>query len=122
MPRRRRLLLAASLALSWSSVAFAHAVPRTEEPPAGATVAVAPAGVTITFSESVDPRFSGIVVENAAAQRVDDGRNTLDPDNKKRLRVGLRQPVAPGSYTVIWHALSTDGHRTQGRYRFSVTP
>ena len=122
MPRRRRLLLAASLSLSWSCAAFAHAVPRTEEPPAGAAVAVAPASVTITFSESVDPRFSGIVVENAAAQRVDDGRDTLDPDNKKRLRVGLKQPVAPGSYTVIWYALSTDGHRTEGRYRFSVTP
>jgi hypothetical protein len=122
MPRRRRLLLAASLALSWSCAAFAHAIPRTEEPPPGATVAVAPASVTITFSESVDPRFSRIVVENAAAQRVDDGRDTLDPHNKKRLRVGLKQPVAPGSYTVIWYALSTDGHRTEGRYRFSVTP
>ena len=122
MPRCQRLLFAASFALSWPCVAFAHAVPQTEEPPAGAAVAVAPASVTITFSESVDPRFSGIVVENAAAQRVDDGRDTLDPDNKKRLRVGLKQPVTPGSYTVIWHALSTDGHRTEGRYRFSVTP
>jgi len=122
MPRRRRLLLVANLALSWPCVAFAHAVPQTEEPPAGAAVAVAPAGITITFTESIDPRFSGIDVENARGQRVDDGHDTLDPDNKKRLRVGLKRPIAPGSYTVIWHALSTDGHRTEGRYRFSVMP
>ena len=94
----------------------------TEEPPAGASVATAPAAVSITFTESIDPHFSGIIVENADGRRADDGSDRPDPNNAKRLSVGLKQPVAPGTYKVIWHALSRDGHRTQGSYRFSVTP
>ena len=35
-----------------------------------------------------------------------------------------RQPVAetlrPGEYTVAWHVVSVDGHKTKGQYTFSV--
>ncbi len=31
-------------------------------------------------------------------------------------------PLPPGTYKVTWHALSTDGHRTQGSYEFTEAP
>ena len=117
----RLLWLAAIMAVGGSDMALAHAFPKTEEPPAGATLKATPTMVSITFTESVDAHFSGIVVENAEGQRADKGDTKRDPNNDRRLSVGLKQPVASGSYKVIWHALSTDGHRTQGSYRFSVT-
>jgi methionine-rich copper-binding protein CopC len=40
--------------------------------------------------------------------------------------MGLSVPVIgtlqPGIYTVEWHALSTDGHKTTGSYSFTVKP
>jgi methionine-rich copper-binding protein CopC len=125
MHHLRSWLLASSIVLIWSGIACAHALPTSETPAAGstvATVATAPGRVSIVFGESIDPHFSGIIVENAQGERTDDGGSKPDPRNAKRLSVGLRQPVAPGVYTVIWHAFSSDGHRTQGSYRFSVGP
>ena len=115
------LRLAAIMAVGGSNMALAHAFPKTEEPSAGVTIKAPPTMVSITFTESVDAHFSGIIVENAKGQRVDDGDTKRDPNNDRRLSVGLKQPVASGSYKVIWHALSTDGHRTEGSYSFSVT-
>lgn len=114
------LRLVAILAVGGCNMALAHAFPQTEEPPDGATVTAAPTTVSITFSESVDARFSGIIVEDARGRRTDDGGAKPDPNNSRRLGVGLKQPVASGSYKVIWHALSADGHRTQGSYHFTV--
>jgi copper resistance protein C len=116
----RLLPLVAILSVSSSNIALAHAFPQTEEPPDGATVIAAPTTVSITFSESVDAHFSGIIVEDAQGRRADDGGTKPDPNNSRRLGVGLKQPVASGSYKVIWHALSADGHRTQGSYHFTV--
>jgi len=30
--------------------------------------------------------------------------------------------TAPGKYTVTWHALSQDTHKTQGSFSFTITP
>jgi methionine-rich copper-binding protein CopC len=30
--------------------------------------------------------------------------------------------LAPGVYTVTWHALAKDGHKTNGTYSFTVQP
>jgi methionine-rich copper-binding protein CopC len=38
------------------------------------------------------------------------------------LVVPLAQTLTAGTYTVAWHTLSTDGHKTQGSYRFIVEP
>jgi methionine-rich copper-binding protein CopC len=31
-------------------------------------------------------------------------------------------PLKPGVYTVHWHAVSVDTHRTQGSFQFTVRP
>ena len=31
-------------------------------------------------------------------------------------------PLAAGTYKVEWHAVSTDTHKTQGSYSFTVNP
>jgi len=114
------LLFVAIMTLGGTGKALAHASPKTEDPPAGTTVGTAPSVVSITFTESIEARFSGIIVENGEGKRVDDGDSRPDPNDASQLSVGLKQPLAAGVYTVIWHALSTDGHRTHGSYGFSV--
>jgi len=34
--------------------------------------------------------------------------------------VPLEQPLTEGKYTVSWHVVSVDGHKTHGQYSFSV--
>ena len=45
---------------------------------------------------------------------------TLDPKDNKVLLVPLSAPLTAGTYTVAWHALSSDGHKTTGTYSFIV--
>ena len=105
-----------------TGTALAHAFPVKELPAANAVLKTSPARVSITFTEAVNKHFSGITVRAASGKPADNGHVVRDPHDDKVLSVGLKQPLAPGAYTVIWHALAMDGHRTHGRYRFTETP
>jgi copper resistance protein C len=117
---RRFLVLAAMLLLA-APPAFAHAMLRAADPAVGSTVKSAPKEVTLTFSESVDPSLSHVEVTDAQGARVDTGSLRLDPANPNRLVVALK-PLIAGIYTVTWHAVSTDTHKTQGKFTFTMTP
>jgi methionine-rich copper-binding protein CopC len=116
-----RLALAALLFGALASPASAHALLRKAVPSVGATLASAPAAVTLRFSEGVEPAFSTIVVRDAAGARVDRGDVATVPNDPKTISVPLK-PLAPGVYTVEWHATSVDTHKTEGRFTFTVAP
>jgi methionine-rich copper-binding protein CopC len=99
--------------------AFAHAHLQTATPPVGGTVDTAPAVVTLTFSEALEPRFSTIEVKDAAGKRVDDGNVHSEAGDAKRFSIGVGK-LPPGLYTVDWHATSVDTHRTDGSFHFTV--
>ncbi|EFF0775469.1 hypothetical protein CCF12_004236, partial [Escherichia albertii] len=40
--------------------------------------------------------------------------------DKNQLIIPLADPLKPGTYTVNWHVVSVDGHKTKGQYTFSV--
>ena len=119
-----RIIIPAALAIlaAGTGTALAHAFPVKESPAANAMLKAPPARVSITFTEAVNKHFSGIIVRAASGKRADNGHVVRNPHDDKVLSVGLKQPLAPGVYTVIWHALAMDGHRTHGRYRFTEKP
>jgi copper resistance protein C len=121
MPVLSRLAVALLLCGALASPAFAHALLRKAVPGVGSTVHPAPADVTLTFSEGVEPTFSRIDVIDAAGAHVDLGNPALVGSDQKVLRVGLK-PLAAGTYTVQWHATSVDTHKTEGKFTFSVAP
>lgn len=110
---------AALVILLWTGQAFAHAHLQSAIPPVDATVAAPPAAVTLTFTEPLEARFSRIEVKNAAGKRVDDGKPHAASGDGKSLAVGVGK-LAPGVYTVDWHATSVDTHRTEGSFHFTV--
>lgn len=112
-------VLAAALALATAPLVFAHAMPTRQEPAAGATVNVAPHKIAIDFDDSLEPTFSSINVTDAQGKSVVSGKSAVDADNPKHMSVALGT-LTPGKYTVAWVAVASDGHRTQGRYTFSV--
>lgn len=113
------ILLAAGVAVS--GTAFAHAALKTAVPPKNGTVRSPPTEVIIEYTEGVEPKYSSIEVQDSTGARVDTGDVHGVKGNNKRLIVGLK-PLSPGTYKVIWHATSTDTHKTEGSYRFTVAP
>ena len=95
--------------------ASAHAMLDRASPPVGGTVAQSPSRLTLTFTEKLEPAFSGASVSNASGQRVDSGARA----SGITLHISLK-PLPPGTYKVNWHVLSVDTHKTQGSYSFTV--
>lgn len=117
-----RLLTAAGaliLVAGFAGQALAHAHLKTEEPAASASVA-APQTLTLHFTEELNLHFSGVTVTGPNHKQVALGKAELAPKDVATLIVPVTGTLVPGSYTVAWHALSTDGHKTQGSYRFTV--
>ena len=103
-----------ALALALSTAAEAHAKLNRAEPAVGSTVKSA-SQVTLEFSESIEAKFSGAEIRNGSGARVDKGSNASG--NAMHVDVG---DLAPGTYSVKWHVLSTDTHKTNGSFKFTV--
>jgi methionine-rich copper-binding protein CopC len=113
----RGLVLAAGLA--GAGAAYAHAHLDRASPAAGATLAVAPTEVTLHFTQQLEPKFSTIVVRDAAGKQVDKGDSHLSEEDLTVLKVSL-QPLGSGSYKVEWRVISVDTHASKGEYTFRV--
>ena len=122
MARNTTLRLGASLAFAFAATAaLAHAQLEKAVPAVGGSVA-APSEIRLKFSEGVEPRFSGVTLDgdNDAAAAL--GAPRVDPADNSVLIVKIAKPLAPGAYTIHWHAVSVDTHKTQGSFSFTVTP
>jgi methionine-rich copper-binding protein CopC len=113
----KTLLIASLLALAAASPASAHAHLTASEPADKAVVA-APAALTLHFTEGLELGLSGVDIAGPTGPVAPTGA-ALDPADKATLIVTL--PALPaGAYTVNWHALATDGHKSTGSYSFTV--
>ncbi len=106
--------LAAALLLV-ATQASAHAHLLTSTPAKDASVA-APKQLALSFSETLEPKFSGIELTKADGAKVE----TTATIAGKAINATPKAALAPGAYKVMWHAVSADGHRTKGDYAFSV--
>jgi methionine-rich copper-binding protein CopC len=113
----------ASLAFAMvGSAAFAHALLQKAVPAVGGTVTASPKEIRIKFSEGVEPRFSSIALASEAGATEPIGKPSVDPSDNSVLIVTVSQALKPGVYSVTWHAVSVDTHKTQGSFNFTVAP
>src|SRR5438132_820682 len=118
--RRFLLHFVAMVAIGMAAMtALAHAFLDQAVPPVDGTVASSPKEIRLTFSEGVEPRFSGIELATSDGRAIATGPATPDPGDNKQLVLAL-PPLAPGRYKVSWHVVSVDTHRTEGAYTFAV--
>ena len=112
-----------AMALFWVlagiSLAAAHAFPDHAEPRVGAILTEPPQEVKIWFTEELEPAFSTVRVLNDSGTTVDQGNGKVAEEDPHLLQVDLL-PLPQGVYTVQWNVLSVDGHRTEGRFTFTV--
>ena len=98
--------------------AFAHSHPVSMTPAKDSTVG-APKEISVMFSEDLEPKFSSLKLQDASGKVVSTDQSVLDAKNAKHLTLQL--PSLPaGVYTVLWISSSSDGHREQGKYSFTI--
>lgn len=103
-----------------TSAVFAHAHLKNQTPAANAQVTAAPQALTLSFSEGVEVKFSGVTVTGPQQTQIPVGAVKLNEKDNTQLIAPLEQPLKSGDYTVDWHVVSVDGHKTKGQYHFSV--
>jgi copper resistance protein C len=99
--------------------ADAHAFLDHASPAVGSSLPSAPAAVTMWFTQQLEPAFTTATVSDKSGNNVDSGDAQVDPKDPTELQVPLK-PLPPGTYTVMWHALSVDTHTTTGHFNFTV--
>jgi methionine-rich copper-binding protein CopC len=123
MSRTSTSRLVASLAFAFvASAAFAHAQLQKAVPAVGGTVTVSPTEIRLKFSEGVEPYLSGIVLATQGGVSEPLGKPSVDPADNSVLIAAVSQALKPGVYTVTWHAVSVDTHKTQGSFNFTLSP
>jgi methionine-rich copper-binding protein CopC len=111
------MALACAIALANSGAALAHAALHHANPEAGSTVSEPPHEVTLTFTDTLEAVLSSAEVMDSSGMRVDEGKAQV---NGNMIRIALRA-LSPGSYRVLWRAVSVDTHRSEGSFTFSVS-
>lgn len=105
----------ATLGLAGAAEAHAHLVAST---PAANASGAAPSQIELKFSEAPLTKFSGISVSNAAGRSVP--AMAMKGADAKTLTFMPTSPFKPGVYSVKWHAVTPDTHRTEGGFTFTV--
>jgi copper resistance protein C len=110
-----RILPALILLPLLAAPAFAHAVLQRSAPAANARIN-SPAHITLHFSEALEPAFSGALLLDS------DGRNVSGAPVKIDGPELVMTPghLGPGVYHVVWHSVSHDTHRLDGKFSFMV--
>ncbi|QLN79553.1 CopC domain-containing protein YobA [Klebsiella grimontii] len=103
-----------------SAGAFAHAHLQQPLPAAGSEVDASPQALTLSFSEGIETQFSGVTLTGPQQKAIPLGKPVRSDNNKAPLTVPVEQALTPGAYTVDWHVVSVDGHKTKGQYTFTV--
>ena len=103
-----------------SAGAFAHAHLQQPLPAAGSEVDASPQALTLNFSEGIETQFSGVTLTGPQQKAIPLGKPVRSDNHKAQLTVPVEQALTPGAYTVDWHVVSVDGHKTKGQYTFTV--
>ncbi|MEY4493415.1 MAG: hypothetical protein RL355_764 [Actinomycetota bacterium] len=118
--RFTRLILAVVLALFSSFFVTPSASAHTElvntSPIDGAEIDVAPAVISLTFSDPVLEVGTAIVLNQADGTEVELGELTFEGAT---VSASAPADLTPGEYTVTWRAAADDGHVQTGEFAFT---
>lgn len=114
-----RWCLVCAFLLALQSQTWAHAFLDHADPKVGSSITAPPKEVKIWFTQELEPAFSVIEVTDAQGNKVDKKDTHLDAKDKSLLVVSTGQ-LSSGTYTVAWHVVSVDTHKTQGHFQFTI--
>jgi len=116
----RSACLAAAITVALTGQALAHAHLKSSTPAAESTVKEPPSEFVLDFSEGVNLAFTGITLSGPGEKAIATGKPELKAESDSRLLIPITADLRPGNYTVKWHALSKDGHTSEGAFTFEI--
>ena len=119
MKKSKLFLVSAGLAIATGG-ALSHPLLKSADPKPNAAIAESPTHIRISFSEGLEGSFSGIEVDDEKGHALLTDSAAVDPSDSTQLTLPLKGKLAPGKYTVKWHAVGDDTHRVTGHYTFQV--
>jgi methionine-rich copper-binding protein CopC len=121
IPRRRGVtaaLLALLVGLAMAVPVAAHSELVSSIPAAGSTVSWAPGmSIVLSFSETLKKGSKADVVGPGGTTV---GTATMDPTDDTKLSWSPAAALLPGSYTIRWTSIATDGDVLRGTIPFTV--
>ena len=114
-------VLALTAAAAMTGPAFAHAHLEKAVPDGRVTVASTLDSLQLFFTEGLEIALSGVAVTDAGHHAIQTGKPVLAAGDDREMVVPLHGPLPVGKYTVMWHAVAKDGHRTMGSYTFAIS-
>ncbi len=117
--KRTILALCTLAALSGAGPAAAHAYLTKSDPVSGSVLQTAPKTLLLSYTEDLDVAFCAVTVTDGMGMNDAAGKPQPVPGHPNEMQVKLNIQMA-GKITVAWHALSTDTHKTQGNFSFTV--
>jgi methionine-rich copper-binding protein CopC len=121
---RRQLLsfvlvsfVCAATVLGLAGPAAAHDAAESSSPAQGASVAVVPEKVSVTFNNNPLGIGSSFSIKDAAGAEWADGPvEIVDNVASQKLKAG----APAGQYTVAWRVVSSDSHPIEGTFSFTA--
>ena len=101
-----------------STSAYAHQALVRSSPAAGASLAVAPREIQLTFYERPERLFTRVVLIDPSGAAVELDSVVMGLGNT--VTVAIRGSLVAGAYVVQWQSAGRDGHVVQGDYEFSI--
>lgn len=111
------LLVALAVFLT-PALLFAHAELLRSSPASGARLTASPAGLSLWFSEK--PELSLTVVELLDSSGTSMALGKPAATDSNGIAVPIVGALSSGRYTVTWKTAASDGHRSSGKFTFSV--
>ena len=110
--------LAVAAVLRLYAVASAHVTLVSSDPAANSRLTASPTQLRLVFSEAVEPPVAHVSIVRPDGT-VDSVAVANDPHNVYSL-VGPLKDLGPGTFRVVWHVLSEDGHPVGGNFLYTV--
>jgi len=107
-------------AATLSRAARFHLALSRAEPGVNDTVKTSPPAIRLWFTESVEAASTAVRVTGPLDQAVAIGAVTVDAAPKAPAVVSVGETLKPGTYTVAWKAMASDGHPSSGKFTFTL--
>ncbi|WP_127130100.1 copper resistance CopC family protein [Georgenia sp. SYP-B2076] len=105
------------LATVAAPAAHAHDIMTGSTPAADAVLAERPGEISLSFNNDLLDSTQVIRVTNASGKTVAEGSPVV---SGPAATLTLPEPLGDGAYHVTWSVVSSDGHRIEGEYGFTV--
>jgi copper transport protein len=113
------LVALAALGVGAAGSAAAHPTLLFTDPAADTAVPVAPQAITLMFNEPVTIGSDAVVVLDKDGRGMPIGSATTTRGGQL-VTARPAAPLPPGSYTVRWRAIGTDGDLVEEEFRFGI--